>query len=128
LSKKLALLTQNKAKLCKNLIITLVFEKNANFSDENRKNRENNIDPQMDKLTEQLRAKLRQLRDENRLLREDNRRLEVCRDQLIKQLETKIVEANEAREMEAIYSARLLNTLHLYINFLCIAYIHISVI
>jgi hypothetical protein len=30
-AKKLAFLTQNKAKLCKNLIITLVFEKNANF-------------------------------------------------------------------------------------------------
>jgi hypothetical protein len=28
---KLAFLTQNKAKLCKILIITLVFEKNANF-------------------------------------------------------------------------------------------------
>jgi hypothetical protein len=27
----LAFLTQNKAKLCKMLIITLVFEKNANF-------------------------------------------------------------------------------------------------
>jgi serine kinase of HPr protein (carbohydrate metabolism regulator) len=27
----LALLTQNKAKLCKMLIITLIFEKNANF-------------------------------------------------------------------------------------------------
>jgi hypothetical protein len=32
---KLAFLTQNKAKLCKNLIITLVFEKNANFFAEN---------------------------------------------------------------------------------------------
>jgi hypothetical protein len=30
-AKKLAFLTQNKAKLCKNFIITLVFEKNANF-------------------------------------------------------------------------------------------------
>jgi hypothetical protein len=30
-AKKLAILTQNKAKLCKILIITLVFEKNANF-------------------------------------------------------------------------------------------------
>jgi hypothetical protein len=30
-AKKLAFLTQNKAKLCKMLIITLVFEKNANF-------------------------------------------------------------------------------------------------
>jgi hypothetical protein len=29
--KKLAFLTQNKAKICKILIITLVFEKNANF-------------------------------------------------------------------------------------------------
>jgi hypothetical protein len=29
--KKLAFLTQNNAKLCKILIITLVFEKNANF-------------------------------------------------------------------------------------------------
>jgi hypothetical protein len=32
---KFAFLTQNKAKLCKNLIITLVFEKNANFFTEN---------------------------------------------------------------------------------------------
>jgi hypothetical protein len=31
-AKKLAFLTQNKAKICKILIITLVFEKNANFS------------------------------------------------------------------------------------------------
>jgi hypothetical protein len=31
----MAFLTQNKAKLCKNLIITLVFEKNANFFAEN---------------------------------------------------------------------------------------------
>jgi hypothetical protein len=30
-AKKLAFLTQNKDKLCKNSIITLVFEKNANF-------------------------------------------------------------------------------------------------
>jgi hypothetical protein len=30
-SKKMAFLTQNKAKLCKILIITLVFEKNVNF-------------------------------------------------------------------------------------------------
>jgi hypothetical protein len=30
-AKKWAFLTQNKAKLCKILIITLVFEKNANF-------------------------------------------------------------------------------------------------
>jgi hypothetical protein len=33
--KKLAFLTQNKAKLFKNLITTLVFEKNANFFAEN---------------------------------------------------------------------------------------------
>jgi hypothetical protein len=31
-AKKLAVLTQNKTKLCKILIITLVFEENANFS------------------------------------------------------------------------------------------------
>jgi hypothetical protein len=34
-SKKLAFFTQNKAKLCKILIITLVLEKNANFFAEN---------------------------------------------------------------------------------------------
>jgi hypothetical protein len=34
-SKKLAFFTQNKAKLCKILITTLVFEKNANFFAEN---------------------------------------------------------------------------------------------
>jgi hypothetical protein len=33
-AKKLAFLTQNKAKLYKSLIITLVFEKNANFGNE----------------------------------------------------------------------------------------------
>jgi hypothetical protein len=33
--KKLAFLTQNKAKICKILIITLVFEKNAIFFAEN---------------------------------------------------------------------------------------------
>jgi hypothetical protein len=32
IAKKMAFLTQNKAKLCKFLIITLDFEKNANFS------------------------------------------------------------------------------------------------
>jgi hypothetical protein len=32
---KLAFLTQNKAKICKILILTLVFEKNANFFAEN---------------------------------------------------------------------------------------------
>jgi hypothetical protein len=31
IAKKLAFLTQNKAKLCKVLIIALFFEKNANF-------------------------------------------------------------------------------------------------
>jgi hypothetical protein len=36
-SEKLAFLTQNKAKLCKILSITLVFEKNANFVAENRR-------------------------------------------------------------------------------------------
>jgi hypothetical protein len=35
IAKKLAFLTQNKAKLCKILIITSVFEKNANFIAEN---------------------------------------------------------------------------------------------
>jgi hypothetical protein len=34
-AKKLSFLTQNKAKLCKILIITLVFEKNTNFFAEN---------------------------------------------------------------------------------------------
>jgi hypothetical protein len=34
-AKKLAFLTQNKAKLCTILIITMVFEKNANFFAEN---------------------------------------------------------------------------------------------
>jgi hypothetical protein len=34
-AKKLAVLTQNKAKLCKILIITLIFEKHANFFAEN---------------------------------------------------------------------------------------------
>jgi hypothetical protein len=34
-AKKLAFYTQNKAKLCKILIIKLVFEKNANFFAEN---------------------------------------------------------------------------------------------
>jgi hypothetical protein len=35
--KKLAILTQNKAKLCKILIMTLVFEKNAIFFVENKR-------------------------------------------------------------------------------------------
>jgi hypothetical protein len=34
-AKKIAFLTQNKSKLCKILIITLVFEKNADFFAEN---------------------------------------------------------------------------------------------
>jgi hypothetical protein len=39
LAKKLAFYAQNKAKLCKNWIITLVFEKNANFLQKIGKNR-----------------------------------------------------------------------------------------
>jgi hypothetical protein len=35
LAKKLAFITQNKAKLCKILIIALVSEKNSNFFTEN---------------------------------------------------------------------------------------------
>jgi hypothetical protein len=35
IGEKLAFLTRNKAKLCKNLIITFVFEKNANYIAEN---------------------------------------------------------------------------------------------
>jgi hypothetical protein len=47
---KIGFLTQNKAKLCKILIITLVFEKNANFFAENcqtkiAENCDHNIDP-----------------------------------------------------------------------------------
>jgi hypothetical protein len=46
IAKKLAFLTQNKAKLCKILIITLVFDKNANFFAENcRKSRKIVISP-----------------------------------------------------------------------------------
>jgi hypothetical protein len=45
----MAFLTQNKAKLCKILIITLVFEKNAIFSPEIgekiAENSDHNIDP-----------------------------------------------------------------------------------
>jgi hypothetical protein len=48
-AKKLAFLTQNKAKLCKNWIITLVFEKNANFFRRKlakiAENCDHNIDP-----------------------------------------------------------------------------------
>jgi hypothetical protein len=48
LAEKLAFLNQNKAKLCKNLILTLVFEKNAIFCRKLSKIAENcdhNIDP-----------------------------------------------------------------------------------
>jgi hypothetical protein len=38
-AKKWEFLTQNKAELCKNLIVTLVFEKNANFAPKNVENR-----------------------------------------------------------------------------------------
>jgi hypothetical protein len=38
-AKKLAFLTQSKAKICKILIITLVFEKNAIFSPKIAENR-----------------------------------------------------------------------------------------
>jgi hypothetical protein len=38
-AKKLAFLARNKAKLCKFMIITLVFEKNANFLQKIGKNR-----------------------------------------------------------------------------------------
>jgi hypothetical protein len=41
----MAFLTQNKAKLFKNFIITLVFEKNANFSPKIAENCDHNIDP-----------------------------------------------------------------------------------
>jgi hypothetical protein len=48
-AKKLAFLTQNKAKLCKILIITLVFEKNVNFFlrklSKIAENCDHNIDP-----------------------------------------------------------------------------------
>jgi hypothetical protein len=48
-AKKLAFLTRNNAKICKILIITLVFEKNVNFFDEKlskiAENCDHNIDP-----------------------------------------------------------------------------------
>jgi hypothetical protein len=48
-AKKLAFLTQNKAKLCKILIIILVYEKNANFFRRKlaniAENCDHNIDP-----------------------------------------------------------------------------------
>jgi hypothetical protein len=40
---KLAFLTQNKAKLCKILIITLVFGKNVNFLDKNCRKSQKNV-------------------------------------------------------------------------------------
>jgi hypothetical protein len=47
----MAFLTQNKANFCKILIITLVFENNANFFAENclksQKNCDHNIDPRV---------------------------------------------------------------------------------
>jgi hypothetical protein len=49
LTKKLAFFDQNKAKLCQNWIITLVFEKNANFFRRKwakiTENCDHNIDP-----------------------------------------------------------------------------------
>jgi hypothetical protein len=47
-AKKLASLTQNKAKICKFLIITLVFEKNAIFFAENWQKLQNNCDQNID--------------------------------------------------------------------------------
>jgi hypothetical protein len=41
MAKKMAFLTQNQAKLFKNLITTLVFEKNAIFPAKNWQNRRN---------------------------------------------------------------------------------------
>ena len=77
----------------------------------------------MDNLTEQLRTKLRQLRDENQQLSDANQQLLQLRDEnqqlrdenqqlredqgaLAEQLEQKVVEVSEAREMEALYSTR----------------------
>jgi hypothetical protein len=47
-AKNSAFLTQSKAKLCKNLIITLVFEKNANFFRRNLAKIEENCDHNID--------------------------------------------------------------------------------
>jgi hypothetical protein len=55
-AKKLAFLAQNKGKLCKILIITLVLEKNAIFCRKLAKIAENNIDPQ-DREIQRLRCK-----------------------------------------------------------------------
>jgi hypothetical protein len=43
----MAFLTQNKGKLCEILIITLAFEKNANFSPKIAENCDHNIDPRL---------------------------------------------------------------------------------
>jgi hypothetical protein len=51
IAKKLVFLTQNKDKLCKIMIITLVFEKNANFLRQKlskiAKKCDHNIDPRL---------------------------------------------------------------------------------
>jgi hypothetical protein len=47
IAKKLAFLTQNKAKLCNTLIVTFVFEKNANFLAENWQKIAENCDHNM---------------------------------------------------------------------------------
>jgi hypothetical protein len=44
-------LTQNKAKLCKNFITILAFEKNAIFSPKIGENRDHNIDPSSNDLS-----------------------------------------------------------------------------
>jgi hypothetical protein len=48
----LAFLTQNKANLCKMLIITLVFEKNANFFAENYQKSQKNVIITLDPCTQ----------------------------------------------------------------------------
>jgi hypothetical protein len=54
-AKTQAFFPENKAKLCKNRIITLVFEKNANFFAENwqkiAENCDRNIDPRLGKFS-----------------------------------------------------------------------------
>jgi hypothetical protein len=47
-AKKLAFLTQNKDKLCKILIVTWAFEKNADFLLKIVENCDHNIDPSFD--------------------------------------------------------------------------------
>jgi fructoselysine-6-P-deglycase FrlB-like protein len=53
---KMAFVTQNKAKICKILIITLVFEKNANFFCQKlskiAENCDHNIDPRMGEIVQ----------------------------------------------------------------------------